>query len=88
MREKENARRDFVEMIKESWTFARLTETEKTDCIRLLTEENGNAVKGSYLQRWEILNAVYYGFLAALGYMSRPWAWREEKPESIPFSQP
>ena len=88
MREKENARRDFVEMIKESWTFARLTETEKTDCIRLLTEENGNAVKGSYLQRWEILNAIYYGFLAALGYMARPWAWREEKPESIPFSQP
>lgn len=87
MKNKENAQRDFIEMIKKSWTFERMTETEKADCMRVLTAYNSNAIKGTHKQRFEILNAVYLGFLAGLGYLQNPTTWREEKPENIPFSQ-
>lgn len=89
MKDKENARADFIAMIEKSWTFGRLTEAEKSDCMKLLTEHRiEKALKGSYMQRWEVLNAVYYGFLVALGYARNVATWREETPESIPFSQP
>jgi len=86
MKNKENAQRDFIEMIEKSWTFDRMTETEKADCIRLLTDRTCRALKGTYSQRWDVMNAIYSGFLAGLGYFRNPVTWREEKPEEIPFS--
>lgn len=85
MKNKENARRDFVEMIEKSWTYDRMTETEKKDCIQLLLNRNPNAIKGSYNARLEILHAIYRGFLSGLGYDRNPTTWREENPENIPF---
>ena len=87
MQNKETAQQDFIEMIKKSWTYGRLTEQEKGDCIRLLTDRTCRALKGTYSQRWEVLHAIYSGFLAGLGYFRNPVAWREENTESIPFSQ-
>lgn len=87
MKSKENEQRDFVEMIEKSWTFDKMTEQEKADCMELLLRSNQTAVKGSYKTRWNILLAVYHGFLAGLGYFRNPATWREENPEEIPFSQ-
>ena len=76
MREKENALQEYFNMIKESWTFNRMTEKEKErvfDALRFAK------LKGTFFQRWEQLQAVYYGFLLGLGYTST--GWRETDPE-------
>ena len=86
MKNKENAQKDFVDFIKKSWTYNKMTLTEQCDCIRLLLQ-NHRAIRGTYSQRWDTMNALYFGFLAGLGYLRNPTAWREEKPENIPFSQ-
>ena len=86
MKDKEQARKDFAKMIENSWTYNRMTEQEKADCMELLLRSNQTAIKGSYEQRREILYAVYTGFLAGLGYFRNPVTWREENPEEIPFS--
>lgn len=87
MKDKEQARKNFAEMIENSWTYDKMTEQEKADCMELLLRSNQTAVKGSYETRWCILQAVYHGFLAGLGYFRNPATWREENPEDIPFSQ-
>jgi hypothetical protein len=74
---KENAVNDFMQMTKESWTYARLTENE-----RFAWEESVSwavdhkVISGKYSQRYEILNALYYTFLLGVGYTG--WKWREE----------
>lgn len=80
MREKENALQEYFNMIKESWTFNRMTEKEKErtfDALRFAK------LKGTFLQRWEQLQAVYYGFLLGLGYSGA--GWRETDTEAPLF---
>ena len=43
-----------------------------------------NSLKGTYRQRWAILQAVYYSFLMGLDY--NPIGWRENL-EEIPFKE-
>ena len=86
---KEDAQNDYINTINDAWTFHRLTDEEKQTCIDVLASERTKmALRGNYFQRMEVMNAVYYGFLCALGYAQNPTTWREENPESIPFSQP
>ena len=74
---KENAQSDFCAMIEKSWTWERLTDTERNNWYNML--DNGaarSAVKGDYRTRWDVLQAMYSAFLAALDYT---WdAWREK----------
>ena len=83
---KENALNDFYEMIKNSWTYERMTELEKRrlSAALFLDMRTEKALKGSYSQRWEILQAIYATFLNAIGYTD--FGWREEEEEEIlPF---
>ena len=73
-KQKENARRDFIEMIRHSWTWNRMTEDEKIICIDLfLGRRATDAIKGDYKARWIICNAIYGAYLDGLGYDGGFW---------------
>lgn len=82
---KENALNDFYEMIKNSWTYERMTEKEKErlSAVLFLDVRIEKALKGTYSQRWEMLQAIYATFLSAIGYTD--FSWREEEKEILPF---
>lgn len=74
MRNKNNVFADYLEMIKNSWTYARMTEEEKEKIQELLTSGRiKEDVKGTYKQRWQALNGVYYAFLIGIGYDNFDW---------------
>ena len=84
-REKENALRDYLIMIERSWTWARLTEKERATFKRWLYADRYQ-LKGSYKQRWEILQNYYTMFLFGTGYEDHKWRETErEKNENPPF---
>ena len=68
----------FYDSIKKSWTYARITEEEKIRLENVLySTQTKECVKGIYIQRWRILQAIYNSFLMALDY--KPIGWREEE---------
>lgn len=71
---KEQAQADFVEMIKISWTYGKLTEQEKENALTALW--NVNSLRGNYQQRWDFLNDIYTAFLLGAGYDD--YNWRSE----------
>lgn len=74
--DKEKVIENFNNMIIQSWTYARLTSAEKDQWKRTLESAPLKAaVKGTYKQRWNILNAVYTAFLYGCGYTD--FKWRE-----------
>ena len=80
---KEIARDCFVEMIMKSWTFDKMTENERQRIIDFIySKRTESCLKGTYKQRWEILQAIYNSFLMGLDY--KPIGWREN-PEEIPL---
>lgn len=78
MRDKTTVLNDFKDMIYKSWTYARLTEKEKENLHKTFNEvSTQEALKGSYIQRWHILQAIYSSYLNALEY--DPINWRNRK---------
>lgn len=77
---KDTALLKFIAMTAQSWTFERLTKAERGRCLDALAEtaERGQLF-GNFSQRWNILQAVYGAFLAALDYS--PIGWREPAEE-------
>ena len=81
---KENAPQDFLEMIKKSWTWERLNQKERKqfmDAFDTIVYSWGNskydkAIKGTYKDRWHILNAMYHMFLAGVGYDNNDPRWK------------
>lgn len=77
MKNKEEALKDYLTMIAQSWTWARLTKEEQQKFIELLCEErNKKTVRGNYHQRFDAYNSFYDFFINALGY--KPIGWRGE----------
>lgn len=77
-KEKENAKNDFINMIQNSWIYNKLTENEKENLKDIFDNIiTDNVLKGTYKQRYEIMQAIYYSFLKALNY--NPINWREEE---------
>lgn len=75
---KENAMKDWIENIKKSWTWEKLTQEERNRFIKLINSYGAKlVVKGSYNDRYLILQALYHSFLTALNY--NPTNWREEE---------
>lgn len=72
---KENVLNDFILMIKHSWTYEKLTEEEKEKLEKILLDDvrTEEALKGTYNQRWAILQAIYSTFLTAIGYDGFNW---------------
>lgn len=75
MKHKENAVDDFLRMIRQSWTWKRLTEGERNRFIEVLHQVR---VSGTYDQRYEQANNFYHAFLYGAGYS--PIGWREPEP--------
>ena len=61
-------------MIKKSWTYDRMTKEEKEKVQEILTSGRiKEDIKGTYKQRWQALNAIYYAFLIGIGYDNFDW---------------
>ena len=85
MKNKNDVLYDFNKMIEISWTYGKLTKEEKDTYNHIFNYSSQaiEAVKGTYEQRWKILQAFYSIFLAGIGYTG--WNWRSEKKEKQPF---
>jgi hypothetical protein len=78
VKDKEYVLSDFLKMIITSWTYDKMTKSEKDRLNEMLTPSRvSDILKGTYQARWEILNGLYYAYLMGLGYT--PIGWREEK---------
>lgn len=69
----------FQNVIKKSWTWAKLTQEEQQ---RFIDMDVFDKIKGADKQRIEWFNSIYHAFLVGLGY--KPIGWREED-EEIPM---
>ena len=79
MKDKNLAKQKYLEMIKQSWTWAKLTEQEKEKFSELLEHPCSSVViRGNYDQRWEACEALYHTYLEGLGY--KPLDWRDSQP--------
>lgn len=76
--DKEKAISDFIEMIKHSWTYEKLTNEEKRNFENsVMWAINNKCINGSYNNRWKILHSLYHTFLNAIGYTSEKWREQE-----------
>ena len=82
---KENAYTDWFEIIFNSWTWKRLTDDEKTTFTNQMDSwcNYRELLIGTYKQRWEILNELYYMYLLGIGY--KPIGWRKNTEENPKF---
>lgn len=76
---RENALEAYLTDIKQSWTWAKLTDREKRVFeSRLRVNTAQKLIQGTYQQRWSVYTAMYDMFLAGLGYFEdSPLHWRE-----------
>ena len=83
MKDKENAWSDFRQMMIKSWTFNRLTDDEKIKAFDALRFANDycKAITGSYRERWNTMNAVWFAFLLGVGY-DNSTDWRKNMKEA------
>jgi len=83
-KDKNLAQQDWLEMISHSWTWQKLTVEERAKFVALFAHPQSTAVmKGNYEQRYEACQALYYTFLAALGYADDPMNWRDSEENPI-----
>ena len=80
---KEKAVYDWMIMIKKSWTWARLTQKEQERFEKEIKDFSRWTLKGTYKQRWSVLNGVYSVFLGALDYKPLGWRDPEKKEEGL-----
>lgn len=73
-RTKENAYNHMIQVFAYSWTWERLTDTER-ETFRLASVRAH--LRGNYEQRCEQMNDLYYAFLMGCGYSAI--GWREEQ---------
>lgn len=68
---------DFIGMIKESWTYNKMTYEEKERLLDMLdSNRTKDALKGTYDNRWCVLQAIYGAYLIGIGYDN--FNWRED----------
>lgn len=83
---KEDAYIETLCNIVRSWTFNRMTEEEKENCVAAFewASEQG-FIKGNAVQRWEIMESIYTAFLYGIGYptQNKGWYdWRKNRKEN------
>lgn len=78
-RSKEDARKNFINMIKDAWTVDKMTGEEWKRLTNIFyNPQTERSLKGNYNQRWEILQAIFTSYLIGLGYNG--FNWREDQP--------
>lgn len=76
--EKEEVLENWYNMIKKSWTYAKLTKEEKQRLDNVITSyQLEKTLLGNKDHKYTILQTIYYSFLVGLGYNSP--TWREEE---------
>lgn len=76
--DKEKAINDFIEMIKKSWTYEKLTNEEKRNFENsVMWAIKNKCINGNYNNRCMILHSLYNTFLNAIGYTGEKW--RDQK---------
>ena len=77
--DKENTLETFLTNIKQSWTWAKLTDKEKKIFeSRLRVNQAQNLIQETYRQRYNAYTAMYDMFLAGLGFYENFRHWRKE----------
>lgn len=79
---KEQAQADFITMIRNSWTFQRMTQKEQEKAIEAL--HCPDSLQGNYKQRWIAYQMIYRAFLLGIGYDGAQWREPEEN-KPLPF---
>ena len=75
---RENTLHSFLANIKESWTWAKLTDRERRLFeSRLRTSTTQKLIQGTFHQRYAAYTAMYDMFLAGLGYYEDCMNWRD-----------
>ena len=78
---KEMVLSDFIVMIRNSWTYDKMTYKEKDRLLEMLdSNRTKDALKGTYNNRWSVLQAIYHAYLIGIGYSD--FSWREDNKES------
>lgn len=73
MRNKEEAKTEFINMVINSWTYNKMTTEEKEKCLTIFDDD----VKGNFNQRYHIYHMIYHSFLIGIGYTD--WTWRTDE---------
>lgn len=73
----------FQNVIKNSWTWKRLTEEEKERFLDIDT--TFNRIKGDKDTREQWLFTIYVGFLAGVGYDGIKWRESEKEKTDVPL---
>lgn len=76
--EKEEIINKFIETIKQSWTYDKLTLKERKQLYNIFNKTN-DVVKGTFKQKWAILQAIYTSFLGGCGYDNFHWREKEKQ---------
>lgn len=68
MKDKSKAIADWMAMTSQSWTYNALTDEQRVSWARIGEKRwFRDAVKGTYSQRWNALQAIYMAFLEGTG---------------------
>lgn len=71
---------DFVKNLENAWTYTKLTNTEKNKFIDLIeTGIFSENIKGTYNQKWNILDNMYNAYIIGLGYDGYNWRSNNEE---------
>ena len=79
--QKNENRNEYIKIVVNSWTYEKLTQTEKINIIAILL--NCKLYGRNKKEVCEQLNTIYRSFLMALNYT--PLNWRETDPEQKPI---
>ena len=83
-RKKEHATHYFMRMIYNSWTYDRMTENERGRLESAIDwADRQGMVKGTFDNRWKVLQAIYNAFLQGIGYTD--FNWREPDTAQVPM---
>jgi hypothetical protein len=83
MKAKESAFGDYIAMIKKSWTYEKMSDSEQAMCMEAFCFANEQGIlRGNFNARFSILHAVYHAYLLGLGYAGGG-SWRDD--EDTPF---
>ena len=75
-----DALKEYEKMIINSWTYKKMTADEQIKLFETFEHiRTKDAFKGTFNQRWNVLQAIYGAFLAGLGYNNFNWRENEEK---------
>lgn len=86
MKDKNNAVIDYLETVKNSWTYQKMTPKEQRQIRKaLMFADCQDLVSGSYLQRQKQCIAIYTAFLYALDYDEYNASWRETEETERPL---